>query len=209
MSAEEMKNIQVSGRQNGKEIEGKAFESRADKEGEIQNRGEKAPVNKMTVNMTKEALYDFLLFHAYSKFTGFLINILGLAVAFMGFFSYATGRTGAVGMVLYLAAAALFLGSTPLQLKMRAKKQVVVNREYNVPAEYTFSEEGISIEQNGEVKTYAWDQIERAVVTPKTIGIYYAPESAMILPKEDFGDQFVPIFTTIATQLGQSKVRMR
>ena len=25
--------------------------------------------NKMTVNMTKEALYDFLLFHAYSKFS--------------------------------------------------------------------------------------------------------------------------------------------
>ena len=24
--------------------------------------------NKMMVNMTKEALYDFLLFHAYSKF---------------------------------------------------------------------------------------------------------------------------------------------
>ena len=34
--------------------------------------------NKMMVNMTKEALYDFLLFHAYSKFSGFLVNILGL-----------------------------------------------------------------------------------------------------------------------------------
>lgn len=39
--------------------------------------------NKMMVNMTKEALYDFLLFHAYSKFSGFLVNILGLAVAFI------------------------------------------------------------------------------------------------------------------------------
>ena len=84
---------------------------------------------------------------------------------------------------------------------MRAKKQVVVNREYNAPVEYTFSEKGITLEQNGESKTYEWEQIERAVVTPKTIGIYYAPECAMILPKEDFGDQFVPIFTTIATQL--------
>lgn len=165
--------------------------------------------NKMTVNMTKEALYDFLLFHAYSKFSGFLVNILGLAVVFMGIFSYTTGRVNAVGAVLYLAAAVLFLGSTPFQLKMRAKKQIVVNREYNAPAEYTFSEKGITLEQNGESKTYEWDQIERAVVTPKTIGIYYAPECAMILPKEDFGDQFVPIFTTIATQLGQSKVRMR
>lgn len=165
--------------------------------------------NKMTVNMTKEALYDFLLFHAYSKFSGFLVNILGLAIAFMGIFSYITGRVNAVGVVFYLAAAVLFLGGTPFQLKMRAKKQVVVNREYNAPAEYTFSEKGITLEQNGESKTYEWDQIERAVVTPKTIGIYYAPECAMILPKEDFGDQFVPIFTTIATQLGQSKVRMR
>lgn len=170
---------------------------------------EKITENKMTVKMTKEALYDFLLFHAYSKFSGFLVNILGLAVVFMGIFSYTTGRVNGVGAVLYLAAAALFLGSTPVQLKMRAKKQVVVNKEYNAPVEYTFSEKGITLEQNGECTTYEWSQIERAVVTPKTIGIYYAPECAMILPKEDFGDQFVPIFTTIATQLGQSKVRMR
>lgn len=165
--------------------------------------------NKMMVNMTKEALYDFLLFHAYSKFSGFLVNILGLAVAFMGIFSYTTGRVSGIGAALYLVAAVIFFGGTPFQLKMREKKQVVVNREYNAPVEYTFSEKGITLEQNGESKTYEWEQIERAVVTPKTIGIYYAPECAMILPKEDFGDQFVPIFTTIATQLGQSKVRMR
>ena len=53
--------------------------------------------NKMMVNMTKEALYDFLLFHAYSKFSGFLVNILGLAVAFMGIFSYTTGRVSGIG----------------------------------------------------------------------------------------------------------------
>ena len=165
--------------------------------------------NKMTVNMTKEALYDFLLFHAYSKFSGFLVNILGLAVAFMGIFSYTTGRVNGIGVAMYLLAAALFLGGTPVQLKMRARKQVTVNREYNAPVDYTFSEKGITLERGGESTTYEWNQIERAVVTPKTIGIYYAPECAMILPKEDFGDQFVPIFTTIATQLGQSKVRMR
>lgn len=48
--------------------------------------------SRMTVRMTKEALYDFLLFHAYSKFSGFLVNILGLAIVFMGIFSYTTGR---------------------------------------------------------------------------------------------------------------------
>ena len=70
--------------------------------------------------MTKEYLYDFLLFHAYSKFSGFLINILGLAVAFMGVIMYTTNHTGVTGLVFYLIAAAIFLGGTPLQLKMRA-----------------------------------------------------------------------------------------
>ena len=54
---------------------------------------------KITVHMTKEALFDFLLFHAYSKFTGFLVNILGLAVAFMGIILYVTDRTGTVNLV--------------------------------------------------------------------------------------------------------------
>lgn len=166
-------------------------------------------MNKMTVHMTKETLYDFLLFHAYSKFSGFLINILGLAIAFMGIILYVTDRTNAWGVGLYLAAAFVFLASTPLQLKMRARKQVLVNEEYCNPVVYTFSEEGIRVEYAGKERSYQWEEIERAVVTPKTIGIYYGKEQAMILPKQDFGEQFVPIFQLIATRLGQSRVRMR
>ncbi len=53
--------------------------------------------SRMTVYMTKEALYDFLLFHAYSKFSGFLVNILGLAIIFLGIFSYTTGKVNGIG----------------------------------------------------------------------------------------------------------------
>lgn len=166
-------------------------------------------MNKMTVHMTKEFLYDFLLFHAYSKFSGFLINILGLAVAFMGVILYVTGKTSTLGLVCYLAAAFIFLASTPIQLKMRAKKQTAVNEEYCNPVDYTFSEEGIGVSYADKSRSFKWEEIERAVVTPKTIGIYYGKEQAMILPKQDFGEQFVPIFTSIAQNLGQSRVRMR
>ena len=67
-------------------------------------------------------------------------------------FSYTAGKVNGVGAALYLAAAALFLGGTPIQLKMRAKKQAVINKEYNSPAEYTFSEAGIMIRQNGRAE---------------------------------------------------------
>lgn len=166
-------------------------------------------MNKMTVHMTKEFLYDFLLFHAYSKFSGFLINILGLAIAFMGVIMYVTGKTGTFGVVCYLIAAFIFLAATPFQLKMRAKKQVEINEEYSNPVEYTFSEESIDVAYAGKSRSFKWEEIERAVVTPKTIGIYYGKDQAMILPKQDFGEQFVPIFTLIATRLGQSRVRLR
>lgn len=159
--------------------------------------------------MSEEYLFDFLLFHAYSKFSGFLINILGLAVAFMGIIMYVTDKTGVMGIVFYLAAAFLFLASNPLQLKFRAKKQMEINEEYNKPVEYAFSEEGIVREIGDREDSFTWEQIDRAVVTPKTIGIYYGKDHAMILPKQDFGDQFVPVFTIIATRLGQTKVRMR
>lgn len=167
-------------------------------------------MRKITVRMTKEALFDFLLFHAYSKFSGFLINILGLAIAFMGIIMYVTGRTGALNLVFYLAAAFAFLGYTPLQLKLRAKKQVEINPEYSNPAEYVFDEEeGITVNGENTVKKYAWEEIERAVVTPKTIGIYYEKEKALIIPKWDFGEEFLPIFQMIARHLGMNNVRMR
>lgn len=165
-------------------------------------------MEKITVYMTKEALFDFLLFHAYSKFTGFLINILGLAVMFMGIILYVTGKTGTIGVVFYIAAAIMFLGYSPLQLKMRAKKQVKLNKEYSDPIEYTFSETGILTEREGMKQEYTWSEIEKAVVTPKTIGIYYEPEKALIIPKEDFGNQFVSIFQMIGIHLGRAKVRM-
>ena len=39
---------------------------------------------KIFVQMTEKALFDFMLFHTYSKFAGFLSNVLGMAVAFIG-----------------------------------------------------------------------------------------------------------------------------
>ena len=90
-----------------------------------------------------------------------------------------------------LIAAFVFIGYTPLQLKMRAKKQVEMNPEYKGAIEYTFSEEeGIIAEWEGGSRSVDWSEVQRAVVAPKTIGVYYGKEQALILPKQDFGDKF-------------------
>lgn len=162
-------------------------------------------MSKITVHMTKEALYDFLLYHAYSKFSGFLVNILGFAVIFLGVFSYAAGRTGATGAAVYLIAAFVFIGYMPIQLKMRAKKQVEVNPEYRGSVEYTFSEEeGITARWEGGDRHVDWSEVQRAVVAPKTIGVYYGKDQALILPKQDFGEEFLPIYQMIVRHLAEN-----
>lgn len=45
-----------------------------------------------TVKMEEQYLFDFFLYHAYSKLSGFLVNLLGMAVGFTGLFQYANHR---------------------------------------------------------------------------------------------------------------------
>ena len=44
------------------------------------------------VQMTRELLFDFLLYHTYSKASGFLVNMLGLGVAAVGGVMQAMGQ---------------------------------------------------------------------------------------------------------------------
>ena len=84
-----------------------------------------------------------------------------------------------------------------------------INPQYSQDVDYTFSDDGILMERGNTRETYQWSKIQKAVVTPKTIGIYYEPERALIIPKQDFGEQFTGIFQLIAMNLGAARLQMR
>lgn len=60
---------------------------------------------KITVRMTDTYLFDFTLYHTYSKLAGFLTNILGAAIAFMGIIMLTMGKIKLVQIIFYLVAA--------------------------------------------------------------------------------------------------------
>lgn len=138
---------------------------------------------KITVRMTDTYLFDFTLYHTYSKLAGFLTNILVAAIVF----------------IVY----------TPLLLKYRSKKQVKRIERYHVPNEMTFNDENIQVEFADKKETYEWEHIQKVVTTPKTIGFYYETEKTLIVPKPDFGDKFVPILTLATKKLGPARVHLR
>ena len=164
---------------------------------------------KITVRMTDTYLFDFTLYHTYSKLAGFLTNILVAAIAFMGIIMLVMGKIKPVQIIFYLVAAVVFIVYTPLLLKYRSKKQVKRIERYHVPNEMTFNDEGIQVEFADKKETYEWEQIQKVVTTPKTIGFYYETEKELIVPKPDFGDKFVPILTLATKKLGPARVHLR
>lgn len=164
---------------------------------------------KITVTMTDEYLFDFTLYHTYSKLSGFLTNVLGLAVMFMGFIMLFMGKIQPAQLIFYLAASVIFIGYTPVLLRIRAKKQAKEIEELNCPGEYTFGEAGITVVRRRKEEHYTWEQIRKVVATPKTIGFYYGSDDALIIPKVDFGDRFVPIMTMVTRHVRPGCVRLR
>lgn len=164
---------------------------------------------KIYVRMTKEALFDFLLYHTYARFAGFLTNVLGVAVILMGVILLGMGKIQGSRMLLFLAAGVIFVVYTPLQLKRRAKKQMEQESALKNVWEYTFSESGIRVETGEKSEERPWSQIEKVVTAPKTIGIYYGKDQAWILPKEALGEAFVPVMQMIMAQIGREKVQLR
>lgn len=162
----------------------------------------------ITVKMKSEFIYDLLLFHTYSKFSGFLINVLGLAVMITGGLMLGLDKIELSQALIYVAAGILFLSYTPFVLKRRAK-QMVKSPQYKTEITYDFDENGIKEEISDNVNCYSWSQVEKAISTPKNIAFYVGKEEALILPKENFGANFLPVMKLIAENITRDRIYIR
>lgn len=161
----------------------------------------------IAVQLTADTLYDFILFHTYSRFSGFIVNILGIAVIFMGVAFYIIGDTTFAGLSYYIVAGTAFLCFTPLRLRMNAKRMMEKDKNFREPCEYMFCDEGIRRLQGERNTLYEWDKLNKIVATPKTIGIYYNTEEALILPKYEFKDRFINVMRIISLHVTRDKVK--
>lgn len=164
---------------------------------------------KIQVQLTGDTLYDFMLYHTYSKFSGFLTNILGAAVVFLGIIMTVQGKASLMQLIFYITAGIIFIVYTPVMTKMRANAAVKKDPQYEGASQYTFGEEGITVMHKEHEKKYTWDSISKVVATPKTIGFYYGEAEALIVPKTDFGNQFMPVMTIVTQHVSRDRVKIR
>ncbi len=147
------------------------------------------PRAELEVKMEASYIFDMLLYHMYSTFGGFMLNIAGLTVIIMGGMRYYISHvplSAAAGIMLF---GVILLAATPLNLKLRASRTMKLPK-YQSPIRYGFDGSGIDEYINGSMNHYGWSRILKAVSTPKTITFYLDDESSvLIFPKAAFDNE--------------------
>ncbi|MCR4691154.1 MAG: YcxB family protein [Lachnospiraceae bacterium] len=150
--------------------------------------------------MNTSVLYDYMLKHTYSSPMGLVATILG----FMSILFFAKGAG-----VLYLVIGIIIIAYLPWNLFLIARKQAITNESFQKPLHYTFAEDGVYISQGDVVQMQAWENMFKAVSTPRSIIIYTSKVNASIFPRKDLGDGAATVIELICKHMPPKKVKIR
>lgn len=152
------------------------------------------------VKITPGVLYDYLLYHTYTGTTGLLGTIAGALLVVAYFMA---------GNILYLIFGVVVLAYLPWTLFIRSKKQYLANPAFKETLHYTLNEEGMTVSQKDTSEQIAWENLCKAVSTPRSIVLYTSPVNASIFPKKDLGEQKAALIEVISTHMPPKKVKIR
>lgn len=152
------------------------------------------------IKVTPGVLYDYLLYHTYTSASGLIGAVVG-ALFIVAFFM----RQG----VLCLIAGIIILAYLPWTLFIKSRQQYLANPAFKNALHYKLTEEGIEVSQNEEVQNQKWEDMYKAVSTPKSLILYTSPVNASIFPKKDLGEKVPGVIRIISAHMPPKKVKIR
>ena len=152
------------------------------------------------VKITAADLYDYMLSHTYSGFSGLFGSIVGALFIVMYF---------SVGYFLYLLAGVVILLYVPCSLFLRAHKQVALNEAFKKPLHYVLTDEGVTVSQGENEIFQEWDVVYKAKSTNRSLLIYTSKVNAWIFPKRDLGKDKDAVIQLISLHVAPDKVKIK
>lgn len=152
------------------------------------------------VNISPGVLYDYMLQHTYTSPAG-LIGAVAGALMIVAYFSG--------GNILCLIAGIIVLAYLPWTLFLKSRQQYLSNPAFKKPLHYKLTEEGIEVSQGEEVQAQKWEDMYKAVSTPKSLILYTSQVNASIFPKKDLGEKAAGVVAIISTHMPPKKVKIR
>ncbi len=155
---------------------------------------------ELDVKITSSDLYDYLLYHTYTGFSGMLGTLVGVFLI-MAFIS--------TQYFIYLIAGVVLIAYMPCSLFLKAKQQALNNPVFKEPLHYKMTAEGISVSQGENEETQGWESCVKAVSTARSIILYTSRTTASIFPKRDLGEKKESLIQMISTHMPPKKVKIR
>lgn len=152
------------------------------------------------IKITASDLYDYMLHHTYSGFSGIFGSIVG--ALFIVYFLNS-------GVWLHLIAGVVILLYNPYSLFVRAQKQVLSNEAFRNPLHYELTEEGITVTQGESEQFLEWDRVVKAVSTNRSLLIYTSGVNAWIFPKRILGEKRADVIQMISTHVSPDQVKIK
>lgn len=152
------------------------------------------------VRVTSSELYDYLLYHTYTSFSG----IIGTLAGVFFILSFAASR-----YPIYLIAGAVIIAYMPCSLFLRAKQQALNTPVFKEAIHYRMTDEGISVSQGESKESQSWESCIKAASTARSIILYTSKTTASIFPKKDLGDKKEALIHMISTHMPPKRVKIR
>jgi len=138
-----------------------------------------------SVQMTVKEVYAFTMYHVYHSFSGILGVCLSLAALVNLIVSFDTLSDQNKTILTFVAA--WFTVLEPVVMLWRARGQVKRNKAYQKPLDYQLDDSGITVSQNDETQTIAWENLKKIVKTRSQYLVYSSKIHAFVFPKKDVG----------------------
>ncbi|MBQ8039778.1 MAG: YcxB family protein [Lachnospiraceae bacterium] len=152
------------------------------------------------VKITGGILYDFLMYHNYSKISNLIVNIIGAFIL--------TG--GIVNKhIPFIICGIILLLYLPVSLFVKAKQQQLLSPAFKKPLHYRLTAEGVFVSQDGQEEMQEWNNMYKAVSTPKSIILYTTRVNACIFPRKDLGTDVPKLMEIISVNMDPKKVKIR
>lgn len=153
-----------------------------------------------SILLKPEDMRHFVLHHTYTSISGWFGVVISLAAAVMLIIGH--NRYNSFEIAVLAVMALLFIVVHPIQLILKANRQVKHQPMFSIPILYNICKDGIVIQQEEQLVNVMWQEIRKVVETRKAVFIYTSPVRAFIFPKNQINN-FVEFRKRIKEKTGR------
>ena len=162
------------------------------------------------IKLKPRDMFLFNMYQTYTSFNGWFSIVFGAALLVSAGYAFVVyGEAGYSNAILYAAAGVFLLAYMPLTLWMRAGRSINASPVLSSVLHYHVDADGFTVTQGEASGVLAWKQIYKMVATKSNVLVYSNRMNAYVIPREQLGEQYVPLAKLATYKLPKFRVRMK